>query len=764
VRPRGFWSSAHGDWARRALDAGDQQAAIRVGLAAFLVFVVLLGGTERGSIITAVRALGAIAGGAFILVYVRRMPRQADSVDHLVFCALLAYLASCVISGVPRMAFDAAVTATATAAGFYVARGMLSDPAARQMAVVVLGMVGTLLAVLYLGLWGLTWLRWSVVLGAGPPPLTLYLPPGLYAHHYTVAMVIAMLLPAVFRIARRPVLWPIGILGAIAGVAVVVMSGSRTVWVALALTSVLVMLPRARAWGGRDLIGRAGVIAVLVAVMVGLLAGPLIERLGSASSVELRWTMWGSSLGRWLQDPIGGSGPNTFAAEFSRTGYNDFVDNYVPHAHNTLVQVLFESGLLGMLAIGLLLIAVVVALRSVPQVDEAAWSGVALFAFMTITEQPAQVGVLVALLAVWAALGAPRVLTVQKERSGVLRGAQLFLVVTIGAATAMTIGASAQYDRAVAAALVGDDEGVVHHLEVAVAMDPSFALYRRELAGALAAQGRFAEALNQVRVARQLHPADKATMRVHAMVAIDSGNGPEALEAAQGARAGATMHLENTITLAFVAMSTGSSAIYHDAAVDAVRHAPWILASPEWDVVFPDESKVDLIRDAVQAWQTAGGHSTRNARERAWVSAMTGGAPDSNGGLAIRLEFAVISCDSASAAATAQQVSVSAPMLASSLQARLMYEREFGNRDDSDIVSLMNLTNRELGLLAAGDTNGRPPGWDAGREVHIYRRYPMPQLYGPIFPTAASGLSEWLMDPAGAADTGAPESALATCQ
>jgi len=750
---------------RGHLPVVDRGSLARTVLAVCLVFIVLLGGTERASVITVVRAVGAIIGGAFILAYIRRLPRQCDRTDRLILGALVAFLASCVVSGMPRMSFDAALTVTATAAAFYVARGVLAEAAARNLAVMVMGALGAFLAVLFLILWVVVWLRWVAVPGAGLPPLSLYLPPGLYGHHYTVAMLIALMLPAVASLARRPVLWPVGIVGSVASIGVIVMSGSRTVWLALAVVGGFVMVNRVRQRARWTYGGPAGAALAIATVALGfLVSGPLLQRLGAVSSLELRFVMWQSALGGWLQRPIAGAGPNTFAAEFSRTGYNDFVDNYVPHAHNTLVQALFESGLLGGVAIALVVVAVWVGLRSIRGAAVVPLMGVGLFAVMTATEHPAGVGALVAPLVVWLAMAAPRIAKepVRTNNAGLVRF-RLLLLAVIATATAVTLVGSVLYDRALAAARRADLQEVVESLSGAAAVDPSFALYHRELAGALAATGRSEEAIEQVRIATSLHPADKAARRLHAVLALTVGNRSEALDAAASARKGATKHLENTITLAYVARELGHSDAFQAAATDAVRHAPWILAAPEWEILFPGSSQADLIRAAAKAWQTAGGHSTRNARERAWLNAMSGGVDPQSTDLPTTLEAAVLSCDAELAMLTVRRLEATAATRVSALQARLMFGRQFGPADVAPIMTLMDLANRELGVLAAGGARGQLPGWDAGREIHLYHRRPMPQVFGPRLPTAASGLSRWLLDPARAADTGAPDSGLASC-
>jgi hypothetical protein len=163
------------------------------------VFTVLIGGSDAGRFVTVVRAMSATIGAVMIVVYLVRAPSRHDVVDLLVLGGLLAFLVTCVTSSMPRLSFDAATTAIAYAAAFYVARGAVADARGRQVAITVLGVAGTMISMTFLAIWAGVWFRWMSVPGAGLPPFDLQLPATPYRHYYLVGMVAALLQRSCWR-------------------------------------------------------------------------------------------------------------------------------------------------------------------------------------------------------------------------------------------------------------------------------------------------------------------------------------------------------------------------------------------------------------------------------------------------------------------------------------------------------------------------------------------------------------------------------------
>ena len=135
--------------------------AIQILLVICLLGMVLLVGTEAGRLVTALRVVGAVVGTALIVAYLVRAPRDHDLVDALVLAGLVLFLVTCVTSSTPRLSFEAATTALAYAAAFWVARGALSDPRGRELGVLALGALGTLLGIMFVVNWGAVWIDWT---------------------------------------------------------------------------------------------------------------------------------------------------------------------------------------------------------------------------------------------------------------------------------------------------------------------------------------------------------------------------------------------------------------------------------------------------------------------------------------------------------------------------------------------------------------------------------------------------------------------------
>jgi len=88
-----------------------------------------------------------------------------------------------------------------------------------------------------------------------------------------------------------------------------------------------------------------------------------------------------------------------------------------------------------------------------------------------------------------------------------------------------------------------------------------------------------------------------------------------------------------------------------------------------------------------------------------------------------------------------------------------------GSTSVNDVIALAGLRWPLLGILATQRVSGASPFADPATDFALYRRLPMPAVDLDVFlPTADSGMSAWLRDPAAAADRGAPKSGLATCQ
>jgi O-antigen ligase len=732
-------------------------SAARLLLAAAFIFVVLIGGTDLGKYLTLVRAASAAVGVLLILAYIRRAPSEHDIVDKLALGALVLYLVGCAMSTSPRASFDAATTGTAFAAAFYLARGVVADPRGRRMAITVLGVTGATVSIAFLILWASVWLRWISISGAGPPPLDLYLPATPYRHYYLVGMLAALLLPATIQLARQRGIWPLGIAGSAASLAVAFMSGSRTVWLAgiAALLLCAVVAGRHRVprptW-------RWAVIGILAAGILLLVSGSIISRLGAGSTVALRLGIWDSSIRTWLESPLTGFGPGTFAAQLGLAGYYDAHQGLVPHAHNAAVQILVEAGLLGGVLVVVLGVAVVIGLARGRTTGVAPLGGMAFFAGTTLTDNPTVIAYLVAPAILWAALALPRRAPARQAPSRWAQASTLSLGAVVGVVSAALLLAAFTYDSASVSASNGNTAAVTDRLGVAAALDPANALYQRDLAVWQLAAGRIEGADVSIRRALELTPGDPAAWRAAALIALSRGDGGKAVLDAERAVEIRATDVLNQLTLAYVARDVDEDLSRHALAA-ALRTSPWITATRAWHGQFAAETAA-----ALRAANASLPVASDDTNARAWLGAMIGDPPNTlEVGPIQAATAAVIGCDPAAAARYVTQLSGGERASADSLLVRILIARATG-MPDHDLLTLAKLRWPLLAQIATEEAKGVSPLTGPADDIQLYGRLSLPApLVGPSLPTSEGGLSAWLHDPRAAARLGAPESPLATC-
>ena len=740
------------------------RGVVRLLLVVPFLFMLLLGGTEAGRLITPIRALGALAGAGVVGWYVVHLPRQHDLVDRLALASLIVFVIACVASPGSR-SFDAATTALACTAVFYLARGVVEGEAGRRWAMAVLGAAGLVVATIFLVQWAGVWLEWIGVPGAGLPPLELLLPTAQYGHHYRVAFLIGMLLPAVATLGAGTRFWPVGVFGLCAGTAVIAMSGSRTAWLAGAVSIVIAVLGtrRARPLNARWVLPAAAIVIFGGAALA--IATPLVDRLLTTSTLELRVAVWEAALGEWLQTPVAGSGPGSFHTQLMLSGYYNAYEPYIPHAHNALVQTIVETGILGVAALALATSALVVGFVRAGAVHWAPAAGIAFFAAVSLGETPVAYTYLVLPLIVWAALATPRTGEARTSHNPAFRAAAVGLTVFIAAGVILFFVGAATYDRARVAATVNDDEQALEALELATRLDPSSALYWRDLGVRLLAGSRYAEARAALTRAAQLNPGDQAVQHARAVLGVRSEDIATATDAAENVVRVASMHVNNHLTQAYVSFEFGDPATGRDALVAAVRLQPWLLAAPEWQTVFPEVGKQELLSAAERSWAGDPARSSRNTRARTWLAAMTGRPLPEDAGGYLLAEAALLECDRETAAQVLSGLKSGEAAQPAALQARVMTARAFGVGGQLSVLrELIHLSDRQLERMAFDGIAGSSIIADSNRTRGAYGTLPLVTDLDPILPTPASGLSAWLRDPASAADLGAPGSGLAQCR
>jgi hypothetical protein len=544
------------------------------------------------------------------------------------------------------------------------------------------------------------------------------------------------------------------------------MSGARTAWVALSAVAIAAVVLKVRPRAVTVLWAGAVVTAVVTLLsLTGTLAN-VAARLLNTFTVAIRTETWSSAVAIWLERPLTGWGPGSFPAVFRfRQAVPTFPDPGTD-AQNMIVQVLLESGLIGLAALFVGGAALVIGIRQSARRSPYALAGLAIVGLMSLTDLPSSFPVLFVIGIAWAALSAPR-MQVALEPTALHRSWPRILSAALGAVLVLAVAASlfgrSAFDEARLRVEEGDLAGARHALGRAVALDPSMALYWRERGVRAAEAGDTREARNYLDRAYRLNGGDATTLRALAVLAVNDGRLGDATELAQAAVQLRPAYLPNNMLLAWVAIHTGDDELRAEALADALTWSPWTAAAPTWAEVFGPVS-ISELREAAAAWGAESGDLQRNW-EATWLRAMT--AADPLGGLPLALAAvdAVVRCDLPRATTLLADADNALDDRAW-LAARLMLSSLMGDTDAyRSAVEIAVLRRNELALPARTDPGPGTIFADFNEDVGLYKTLPLaPPGLEPLLPTRAEGLAAWLQDPRQAAQRGAPESGLANCR
>ncbi len=696
----------------------------QLALAGALLYFILIGGTNLGTYVTAFAAINALIAAALIGLWVIELPRNNDLTDRLLLGALLAFLLTCVTSAFPRMSFDAATSLMAAMAAFGIARGELASMRAERVMITVLALCGLVLSMGFLALWIPYWIEWWQGTGAAPP-LDLPLPPGHYWHFHFAAMLLALLLPATLQLRARQGARPIAAAASVGALGAVAMSGARTAWMALIAVAIgAIVLERRRRPATLLWVGAVVTATLTVLWLTGGLAN-VAARMLNTFTVAIRTETWSSAIAIWLERPLTGWGPGSFPAVFRFSQTMPTFPDAGTDAQNVIVQVLLESGLIGLTALILGGAGLVIGIRRHGGRSPYALAGLAIVGLMSLTDLPSSFPVLFVAGIAWAALSAPR------QRDGVEPGAlrpawPLVLSTALGAmivvAVASTLLGRNAFDQARLQVEAGDLEGSRHSLGVAVAFDPSMALYWRERGVRAAETGDGHESRNYLERAHELNGGDATTLRALAVLAVNDGRLADATQLAQGAVDLRVTRLQNNLLLAWVATRAGEHQLAAQARSDALTWSPWAAAAPTWAKVFGPVSTSEL-RQAAAAW---GSDVDRQRNwEATWLRAMTDAEPPAGLPRALAAVDAVVQCD-LSRASTLLADAGEAVDDRAWLAARLMLS-SLGDDPDAyrAAVEIAVLRRSELALPARTDPGPRTLFGDFDEDIRLYKTLPL---------------------------------------
>jgi O-antigen ligase len=736
----------------------------QLALAATLLYFVLIGGTNLGIYVTAFAALNAVIAGLLVGVWLYELPRNNDLTDRLLLLGLLLFLAACVVSAFPRMSFDAATSSVAFLAAFGIARTELIAAGAERAMITALALCGAVLAIVILAVWIPDWVAWWQATGTAPP-LDRELPTGPYRGFHVVGMLSGLLLPALVQAGRRQSVGPVFLLAAVASLAVIYMSGSRSNWLALfaaaAAAAVVIFRP------SRRFVVRASALVIVVLALFALSGAleAISARLLNTYTIATRVDIWQSALRLWLDRPLAGWGPGSFAATFTYGESFPLSPHFVGTAHNVAVQAILEAGLLGLAALVMVGAGLAIAIVRNRQRSGYALAGLTFFAVVGLTDMPTSHPMVMAIGLCWAASAAPRH---QPDRRPAQRGMswRAATCAAVGLAIAMAVGstlvATTAFNDARDRLAVGDVQSAQQSLNRAVSFDPSMALYWRELGILQIRKGNTALARLDLERALELNGRDATTLRGLAVLAVQEGRGAQALAFAERAAELQGTWVNNQVLLAWVATQLGSDEVARRAMADALTWYPWISASPTWTGVF--DSPVDQpLRQAAAKWATQ--PSQRQVVWPAtWLRAMTDGPPVSRLPPVLMAIDAIIRCQPEQATeslAAAGRVVNDEPGLTASMMLARLTNNEVAYRE---ALLPAFLWRGELGVVVAGEPAPASAFSDYEYDAQMYDRIPIPSAtIGPLLPTSTEGLAQWIQDPRNAARQGAPRSGLASC-
>jgi O-antigen ligase len=510
------------------------------------LFVLDIGGwygyiNDQPSRIATQIAAYVVIGGWLLVAALRPSWLPRTPLARPVVAVAAVFALTGLLSQRSRLSVESTLAGLAVAALFLLVSRLASEPWFRMRMRVILVGVPIVVAIAYVAQVALTWAEWWNLVGAIslPPPLRpgwaglLFGSPNLIA---TVLLLSGPLsLAIIWRRHRRAAV----ALAALFSLAII-LSGSRSALIGLALVALVIAVAGVRRSGGLALFRERRWAATLLAVGgLAVVVLPVLAGRFTQGGELLRLDLWRSALTVFGQHPLFGSGPGTWVQlklEATPAGATNLV---LPHAHDLYVQTLAEVGVIGSIALVVLVLLVGRRLlsgtrsrdRGLAAESVAVLVGLVAIAGQSITDDvlnlPA-VCLLLVLVVGWidGALGAAQ--GDVPSQPGRWPLGRIVGAVAL-AAVVVSILPIAAFDRAAlaaddgnTAASRGDWTSALASYDDAVALDPGMTLYGLERATALARVGRMADARTQLSPAME---ADKLPMNLISLAALDSWAG-----------------------------------------------------------------------------------------------------------------------------------------------------------------------------------------------------------------------------------------------
>jgi O-antigen ligase len=591
---------------RLATNGLGQIGPVVLGLA--IVYAVLLGGSAWGELHPLLRIANATLAAMCLVTFIVRARRYADRLETAIVLATAMFAVAGVLAVFPRQALDATLAALTYAAVFILGREILTTPRYRAAAIWSLRVLFVFFTLVFTVRWVptvLEWWRltdWSVV-----PPLDMRLSAAPWGHRHDLALAIAMLFPSWLVGRWSPTKAAVLTVTGILAVILIVIDGSRTLWLAMGIATVIIAAPTLL-----EVAKRHRNVAVSVAGAAGLLAGGFFltgvggafaDRLLTVGTLSARSEMWSALTSVWLSHPIAGIGPGAFPWALQLSDFFD-TNAWAPRHPDSLVfQLLPEAGLLGVAAVALLAVVLLPAVLTAGH-RPAAWA-LLTFAVAGIGSNPTDFAFLVVIAIVWASIALP-----SSGRDPAGRRIRWMTISTIAAAAvvgvayAATLGAAVAYERA--RALIHDGHAPAatrDHLATATGLDPGLTLYLRQLGTARLLSGDPAGALAPLRRATEQNPFDDLAWRALALALAESGNADAARMALDQAVKVQRSDVTNLLLRARLDRAQGHGDSLRTTIAELVQGWPALTVSPGWDAFLGGVmSSTDAVELAIERW------------------------------------------------------------------------------------------------------------------------------------------------------------------
>jgi O-antigen ligase/tetratricopeptide (TPR) repeat protein len=729
-----------------------------------LTYMLVIGGTPAGELLAPLRIVNTAIAAIFVVLYVRRVGTRSDWIDRAILVALLLSAIVMLTSAFPRQSLDAFLAALTYAAIFYVARDLLLDPVVRRWTLWVMRAVCVAVVVLVASRLIAPAIEWMSLTGGELPPVGLALSARPWGHAYDLVLLGVLLFPSwlVGPIGRSQ-LAGAAIVGTVLG-AVVLLLGARAIWLAVALSAAAIVIPMLidRLRQGSTT-ARWGAIAF---VALGLIAAvalwrPIVDRLTDAATVGQRLAMWTSATEAWLERPISGYGLGSFPWILQTTDHFDTNSIHPRHPDSAIFQLLPEAGLLGVVAVVIVIVAI-----GWPLVrDRKALILWPLLTFLLagIGANPSDFSYLVIVAIVWAAIGLPRLGSAVESvvpQSRVIWLASATLLGIAGVVVSLTLIAGVSYDAAARSAAADDLPAARRQLDLAATLDPSMALYARQRGIASLLMDDPNAAVADLAKATRLNPSDDLAWRALSVARSEVGDGQAARDALSRAIELQRSDPTNLLLRARQESEDGDLEALEGTAAEILLAWPTLGAAPGWSDLTAGLLPADVIAASIARWQRGDPSPEPLLGQPLWLIALadrddlvaeaTGLAGESTA--LADAAVAVLRCDPATQAILdsipaddrrsntywSLRVQNSADLGAIDRDALRLYQLVTGNEPSQASAQ------EQMNPLQENNAQGSVDAWGYDRAPIVWPGSPF------TLPLPSAGSARWMFDPDGA--------------